>query len=42
MSDEENEDSKNGSHLAVLELLTKMVEPIKKILAKDSLESIQN
>ena len=42
MSDEENEDSKNGSHLAVLELLTKMVEPIKQILAKDSLESIQN
>lgn len=43
MSDEENnEDSKNGNTNAIFELLQQMIEPIKKLLEKDSMESIQN
>jgi len=39
MSDEENEDSKNGNHIAVVELLSQMIEPLKTILEKDTLDS---
>ena len=42
MSDEENEDSKNGNHIAVVELLSQMIEPLKTILEKDTLDSFQN
>lgn len=42
MSDEDNEDSKNNQALAVVELLVKMVGPIKNILMGDGLEPIKN
>lgn len=40
LSDDENEDSKNGNNAAIQELLVQMIDPIKTILEKDSLESI--
>jgi len=42
MSDEENEDSKNGNQAAIVELMQQMIVPIKTLLERDSLESIQN
>lgn len=43
MSDEENnEESKNGNTNAILDLLQQMISPIKAMLQKDSIESIQN
>jgi len=42
LSDDENDDNKNGNNAAILELMLQMIEPIKTILEKDSLESIQN
>lgn len=43
MSDEENnEESKNGNTNAIFELLQQMITPIKTLLEKDGMESIQN
>ena len=42
MSDEDNEDSKNGAAIFMIELFVKMVTLIKKILEADPLESAQN
>ena len=42
LSDDENEDSKNGNNTAIVELMVLMIEPIKAILMTESLETIQN
>jgi len=42
LSDDENEDSKNGNNTAIVELMVQMIEPIKAILKTESLETIQN
>lgn len=43
LSDEENnEDSKNGNTNAIFELLQQMISPIKTLLEKEVMESIQN
>ena len=40
MSDEENEESKNGNNTVIIELLVQMIAPIKTILDMDPLEPI--
>ncbi len=42
MSDEENEESKSRQADAVVELLVKMIDPIKAILEKAPLPTIQS
>ena len=40
MSDEDNEESKNGNNTVIIELLVQMIAPIKRILDKEPLEPI--
>ena len=35
MSDEENEDSKNGNQAAIVELMQQMIVPIKTLLERE-------
>lgn len=42
MSDEENAESKNRQADAVVELLVKMIDPIKAILQKETLPAIES
>ena len=42
LSDEENDESKSGNVTAILELLQQMIAPIKTLLEKNPLESVQN
>lgn len=42
VSDEEGDDSKNGNNAAIMELLNEMIEPIKQILNKATMDPIQN
>ena len=40
MSDEENEESKNGNNTAIIDLLIQMIAPLKIILDRGPLEPI--